>query len=135
MGVGGAAARDPREEANPDSRTEKNASHTTPLTVAAELGVVGLAAYLAFLLGAVWLLLQTYRVDRALGLGLAAAFLVLVVHSLVYSGFFEDPLTWATLALGSGALAAYAVAPASVVERLPAQGAPTPAGAAHGPGR
>ncbi len=31
---------------------DKNASHTTPLTVAAELGVVGLVAYVAFLAGA-----------------------------------------------------------------------------------
>lgn len=91
---------------NPNSLAERNTSHTTPLTVAAEVGVIGLAAYAAFLLGAAWLLLETTRVNRPLGLGLAAVFLVLVVHSLVYSGFVEDPLTWATLALGSGYLAA-----------------------------
>lgn len=132
VGVGG-QPRASREEVNPNSLAERNTSHTTPLTVAAEVGVIGLAAYLAFLLGAAWLLRETVRVDRALGLGLAAVFLVLVVHSLVYSGFFEDPLTWATLALGSGFLAARrSPAPAPAAERQ-RRAAPAAASIAHGP--
>jgi O-antigen ligase len=133
VGVGGQPLAS-REEVNPNSPTERNTSHTTPLTVAAEVGIIGLAAYVAFLLAAVWLLLEVTRVDRALGLGLAAVFLVLVVHSLVYSGFFEDPLTWATLALGSGALAARRVAPAAQAIRAAPRSAPEPAGA-HARGR
>jgi O-antigen ligase len=133
VGVGG-QPRASREEVNPNSVAERNTSHTAPLTVAAEVGVIGLAAYLAFLLGAAWLLLETARVDRALGLGLAAVFLVLVVHSLVYSAFVEDPLTWATLALASGFLAARRspVAAPMPGERQP-RAAPAAASIAHGP--
>ena len=43
--------------------------------------------------------------DRAFGVGLAAVFLVLVVHSLLYAGFFEDPLTWGVIGLACAALA------------------------------
>ena len=90
---------------------EKYASHTTPLTVAAELGVLGLAVYAAFLAGAARLLAAAFRRDRALGLGLASAFLLLLVHSLFYSGFFEDPLTWGILAVAAAALAPQPRAP------------------------
>ena len=34
-----------------------------------------------------------------------AVFLVLGVHSLLYAGFFEDPLTWGVMGLASAALA------------------------------
>jgi hypothetical protein len=134
VGVGGQPLAS-REEVNPNSLAERNTSHTTPLTVAAELGLIGLAAYLGFLLGTARLVLETARLNRPLGLGLAAVFLVLVVHSLVYSGFVEDPLTWATLALGSGFLAARrqpapAFAPGGRAARTPAT-----AGVAHRPGR
>lgn len=76
-------------------------SHTTPLTVAAELGVLGLAAYIALLAGAAALIWRVRRRDHALGLGLAAVLLALFVHSLFYSGFFEDPVTWVVLAVAS----------------------------------
>jgi O-antigen ligase len=82
----------------------KNASHTTPLTVAAELGLVGFLAYLAFLVTSALLLRDLTRRDRALGLGLAAVFTTLVVHSLFYSGFFEDPVTWGVVALAAAAM-------------------------------
>jgi O-antigen ligase len=83
--------------------TRKNVSHTTPLTVAAELGVVGIAAYVGLLAAAVILLREALRRNRALGLSLAAAFLALFVHSLVYSGFFETPAVWGVLALAAAA--------------------------------
>ena len=76
-------------------------SHTTPLTIAAELGLLGIAAYIALLGGAATLIRRIRRQDQALGLGLAATLLALVVHSLFYSGFFEDPITWAVLAVAS----------------------------------
>ena len=47
-------------------------SHTTPLTVAAELGIVGLALYLALLAGAVRRSGRVWRRDAALGLALGA---------------------------------------------------------------
>jgi hypothetical protein len=81
------------------------ASHTTPLTVAAELGIVGLAAYLALLVGIARTLLTVRARDPAMALGLAAVLLVLFVHSLFYEGFFENPLTWIALGLAGGSAA------------------------------
>jgi hypothetical protein len=76
-------------------------SHTTPLTVAAELGVIGLAAYLALLGGSAVVIEQVRRRAPPLGLGLGAVFLALFVHSLAYSGFFEDPVTWLAIAVAA----------------------------------
>jgi O-antigen ligase/polysaccharide polymerase Wzy-like membrane protein len=79
-------------------------SHTTPLTVAAELGIVGLLLYVAILAGAARALDAVRRRHQALGLSLAAVFLALFVHSLAYSGFFEDPITWLVLGIASAFL-------------------------------
>ncbi len=76
-------------------------SHTSPLTVAAELGALGLAVYLAFLAAAVRLFYLASLRDRVLGLGVSVVFLAIFVHSLFYSGFFEDPLVWLSLALAA----------------------------------
>jgi hypothetical protein len=103
VGIGG----QPRASTELSGRgtPNRNASHTTPLTVLAEQGVVGLALY-AWLLGAAaWALLLVARRDRLLGVGLAAVLLVLVAHSLLYAGFFEDPLTWGVLGLTAASLA------------------------------
>jgi O-antigen ligase len=80
-------------------------SHTTPLTVAAELGLVGLAAYALLLWSMGRGLLRLHRLDRVLAVSLAAVLVVLLVHSLFYSGFFEDPLTWGALGLVAAGLA------------------------------
>jgi hypothetical protein len=83
----------------------RNASHTTPLTILAELGVIGFAVY-AWLLGAtVWAIYLVARIDRPLGVGLGAVLGAIVVHSLLYAGFFEDPLTWGVIGLAAAALA------------------------------
>jgi len=84
----------------------KDASHTTPLTVLAELGVFGFLLYLGLLASAAVLLRNVVRRDRLLGICLAVTFLVLLVHSFVYSDFFEDPLTWGVLAFAAACLAA-----------------------------
>jgi hypothetical protein len=84
------------------------------LTVASELGIVGFVAYVLLLASAARVLMLVVRHVRGFGLGLAAAFLFLFVHSLFYSGFFEDPMTWGILALSSAALA---VRPAPVTAR------------------
>ena len=83
-------------------------SHTTPLTVGAELGLVGLALYAAVLAGAAMALRRVFRIEAAFGLGLAAVFVALFFHSLSYAGFFEDPVTWLVLGLASSFLAARA---------------------------
>ncbi|MEJ7750371.1 MAG: O-antigen ligase family protein [Thermoleophilaceae bacterium] len=93
------ADKDRRERSTPNF-----VSHTTPLTVIAELGVVGLILYLALLAGGVRLIAGVYRLEAALGLSLGAAFLALFVHALFYSGFLEDPLTWVVLGLAAGYL-------------------------------
>jgi hypothetical protein len=80
-------------------------SHTTPLTVAAELGIVGLLLYAAVLAGTAGALDAVRRRHQALGLSLAAVFLALFVHSLAYSGFFEDPITWLVLGIAGAYLA------------------------------
>jgi hypothetical protein len=82
-------------------------SHTTPLTVFAELGVVGLALYAWLLAGGMRLILRLRRTDEPLALALGAALIGLFVHALSYSGFLEDPLTWFVLAVA----AAYCMAP------------------------
>lgn len=105
VGVGG-QTRASSEEAGRQRTASRDASHTTPLTVAAELGAVGIVAYLAFLGGAALLLAAARRRDETTALALAVVFLALLVHSLVYSGFFEDPLTWGSLAVAAAAVAA-----------------------------
>jgi len=95
-----------KEELDTRRRASKNASHTTPLTVLAELGAVGFLLYLALLAGAVRLLWEAFRRDRVFGLGLGVCFLVLFLHSLFYSGFFEDPVTWGVLGVAAMLVAA-----------------------------
>jgi O-antigen ligase len=87
-------------------------SHTTPLTVAAELGIIGVLLYAAFLAGAAWALEAVRRRHEALGLSLEAVFLALFVHSLAYSGFFEDPITWLVPAVAAAFLLRPQPAPA-----------------------
>jgi O-antigen ligase len=96
-----------REDASPQAAVA--ASHTIPITVAAEQGLVGLAAYLAVLGSAAGLLgagLGSLRerappelVARAT---LAACFAGLVVHTLLYAAFLEDPITWTLLGAALG---------------------------------
>jgi O-antigen ligase len=106
VGVGiGNQARVSRRLAGSERPTANFVSHTTPLTVAAELGVIGLALYGWLLIGGAQLLVEVGRRERALGLALGAAFLALFVHALFYSGFLEDPLTWVVLGVGAGWLA------------------------------
>ncbi|HEX9968219.1 MAG TPA: O-antigen ligase family protein [Solirubrobacterales bacterium] len=137
-------------------------SHTEPVTVAAEQGLLGLTAYFALLAAAVWTLaanlgtsLSNSSASRAGGtvggttpedalatgggggspavtgparpaagpalgparpaagpaLGPArpailAAFVALLVHTMAYAGFFEDPIAWVLLAIGASLAAA-----------------------------
>lgn len=76
-----------------------SASHTIPITVAAEQGVGGLALYVALLAVAFVTLLRGSRGDPVRA-AVAAAFAALVLHTWSYAAFLEDPLTWALLAVG-----------------------------------
>jgi hypothetical protein len=77
------------------------ASHTTPVTVAAETGLPGLAL-LAWLV-AVALLVGFRRLvrgfDGAARLALGLALIAILVHCLFYNALFEDPTFWGLLAL------------------------------------
>jgi putative inorganic carbon (HCO3(-)) transporter len=102
VGVGvGSQPRAAQNKSAPNSSAKRDVSHTTPLTVAAELGIVGILAYLAWLGGALVTLRNAWKRDATVGLALAAVFGVLFIHSLSYSGFFEDPITWGSLALAA----------------------------------
>ena len=84
------------------SHGARRASHTAPITVAAETGIVGLG-FLAWLLyGCVTLPYRRNRggtpLDRA-RLAFGLALLTVVVHSLFYNALIEDPVFWAALAL------------------------------------
>jgi O-antigen ligase len=81
------------------------ASHTIPVTVAAEQGVIGLALYLALLVAALARLLRGAKVTAARA-AVAAGFVALVAHTLMYAAFLEDPLTWALLGAGVALVAA-----------------------------
>ena len=91
----------------PPIPTPNFVSHTTPLTVFAELGVIGLALYAWLLAGTTVLILRLRGREEALALALGVTFLGLFTHALFYSGFLEDPLTWLVV----GITAAYAAQP------------------------
>jgi hypothetical protein len=108
VGLGG-STRAARERGD-RGRAALHAQHVMPLTVASELGIVGLAL-LAWLLTVLarLALIRPFRAERlALGLALLAIF----VHSLFYAAFFEDPLTW-----GLAALLAACAAPGMIEAR------------------
>ena len=112
-------------------------SHTEPVTVAAEQGLIGLVAYAALLTVALWTMGSGMDWGRGRGVSLRklwspprqeperppqcgfaegdpptsphtvaraavlAAFVALLVHTMAYAGFYEDPITWVLLAVGA----------------------------------
>jgi O-antigen ligase len=132
-----------------DHRENKDApvtvSHTEPVTVAAEQGLLGLFVYFALIVVALGTLGKGLwaRAARAAGpvsdrglplpgessrsspptalaarAAVLAAFVALLVHTLAYAGFFEDPITWVLLAVGASL--AHAAAGDDPVIRKPA---------------
>jgi O-antigen ligase len=98
-------------------------SHSEPVTVGAEQGAIGIAAYAAILVTALMMLsaglgsmpgvrrerdtgegAEADAVPAAARAGILAAFVALAVHTFAYAGFFEDPIAWVLLAIG-GSLA------------------------------
>ena len=113
-------------------------SHTEPITIAAEQGLLGLSLYAALVLTALWtmasglrpslLRLSASRAGGAVGgptpedalataggggspavtgparlvsiarAAVLATFVALLVHTMAYAGFYEDPITWVLLA-------------------------------------
>lgn len=101
VGLGGFSREYARRLGIPGKDPKRVASHTTPVTVAAEQGVIGLG-----LLG--WLLVSAFLATlRGLGRGftsrvalaIGVVLVAITVHSLFYAAFYEDPMTWALLGL------------------------------------
>ncbi len=85
-------------------RAERSAaSHTTPVTVAAETGFVGLLLFAWFLAAAAWAAFRRAAAGAAFPRAAAwAAGLTVVavaVHSCFYNAFFEDPMVWGALGI------------------------------------
>jgi O-antigen ligase len=76
-----------------------SASHTVPVTVAAEQGTVGLAMYLALLVSAFVVLFRGAGRSPP-RIAIAACFAALVLHTWTYADFLEDPATWLLLGIG-----------------------------------
>jgi O-antigen ligase len=118
-------------------------SHTEPITIAAEQGLLGLILYIALIVVALWTMTSSIRGPPMGGTGgksengaslprpqdsppvplagtpqdspstllaaraaVLAAFVALLVHTMAYAGFFEDPITWVLLAIGASLAAA-----------------------------
>ena len=85
----------------------RGASHTTPVTVAAEAGAPGLVLFGWLLVVAVGGALR--RASRSFAgqtsLVVALLLIAIAVHSLFYNAFFEDPLTWVLFGLAAVVLA------------------------------
>lgn len=88
-----------------------DASHTIPITIAAEQGLVGLGMYLVLIVLILRRLLRDAErsVVRA---AIAAMVIAVIVHTMGYAAFLEDPVLWVLLAVG-GALAAREPEPAA----------------------
>ena len=93
-----------------DRRREAGAaSHTTPVTVAAETGIVRLALFgwlLAVPLATNFRRASANFADRASRIVRGLVVLAIAVHSLFYNAFFEDPMTWGALGLARSSPAA-----------------------------
>jgi O-antigen ligase len=76
-------------------------SHSEPITVAAEQGVVGLAVYVGVVVTALATLFGGAVGGSLARTAVGACFVAMVVHSLGYAGFVTDPATWALLGLGA----------------------------------
>jgi O-antigen ligase len=94
-------------------------SHNIPITIGVEQGVIGLVLYVALVLSALLTLFRSARGDPY-RVAIAVAFIALLLHTMLYADFLEDPMTWTLLAVGGSlSLAARAaMAPADSKHRL-----------------
>lgn len=100
-GVGsGGFAKAYREAEQSGERKAVDASHTIPITIAAEQGIIGLAGYLVLLVLVLRRLVRDAE-DSAARAAIAAMTIALIVHTMGYAAFLEDPVLWVLLAVGS----------------------------------
>jgi O-antigen ligase len=88
-----------RHNTNAGSQNATSASHTIPVTVAAEQGIVGLGVYLVLLLSALLVLFRGAGRSPP-RVAIAACFAGLLLHTWTYADFLEDPMTWTLLGIG-----------------------------------
>jgi O-antigen ligase len=114
-----------KRNSHADAENATSASHTIPVTIAAEQGILGLAVYAALLLSAFVVLFRgAGRSPPRIAIG--ACFAALVLHTWTYADFLEDPFTWTILAIGVALARADSVeppAPPSALEVAPGAGA------------
>jgi O-antigen ligase len=88
-----------KRHGNASAANATSASHTIPITIAAEQGLIGLAVYVALLISAFAVLAR--GVGRSPPrIALLACFAALVLHTWTYADFLEDPITWTLLGVG-----------------------------------
>ncbi len=81
-------------------RIEKPVSHTEPVTVAAEQGVLGLLPYAGVILFSALVMLRPWPGRDPARAGVTACYAALLLHTLGYAAFLIDPIAWALLAMG-----------------------------------
>ncbi|HEY1457483.1 MAG TPA: O-antigen ligase family protein [Solirubrobacteraceae bacterium] len=111
----GSFAQEYRSHRHASSDNATSASHTIPITVAAEQGLLGLIVYVALLMAAFGVLFSGAGRSPP-RLALATCFGALVLHTFIYADFLEDPITWTLLGIGT-ALALRGAEPARGTER------------------
>jgi O-antigen ligase len=116
-----------RHDSSANGQNAVSASHTIPVTVAAEQGIIGLAVYVVLLLSS-FLVLFRGAGRSPPRIAIAAGFAALVLHTWTYADFLEDPMTWTLLGIGVALASAARPAPAVVAEE--GLGAAPPAGPA-----
>ncbi len=137
----GAFGRAYRQERKGNQEEAVSASHTMPVTIGAEQGLIGLTAYAAVLIAAFRALFGdgASRAARAppgvdgqvqnpflpARAALAALFCALVFHTFVYAAFLEDPFTWVIVAVGV-AIAPFAALATSRARRIASPSGPKP---------
>jgi O-antigen ligase len=100
-GYGSGSFRQAYKEHRENEDVPVSESHTEPITVAAEQGLIGLVVYLLLILVALQTLGRGIWGATAARAAVLAAFIALLVHTLSYAGFFDDPITWVLLAVGA----------------------------------
>jgi O-antigen ligase len=88
-----------RHNTNANSQNATSASHTIPVTVAAEQGILGLGIYVVLLVSAAFVLFKGAGRSPP-RIAIAACFAGLVLHTWTYADFLEDPMTWTLLGIG-----------------------------------
>jgi putative inorganic carbon (hco3(-)) transporter len=81
-------------------RARTTVSHSEPINIAAEQGVIGLAVYAVLLVTALFVVLAAGAGRSAARTAVGACFVAMTINSFGYTGYLIDPVTWALLALG-----------------------------------